>query len=60
MATIYLKSHHIESIFHINTSNNTEKLNSGLDEEIVEEKMSELEAIHIIQMHERARQGRLR
>lgn len=31
-----------------------------LDEEIVEEKMTELEAIHIIQMHERARQGRLR
>lgn len=31
-----------------------------LDEEVVEEKMSELEAIHIIQMHERARQGRLR
>lgn len=31
-----------------------------LEEEIVEEKMSELEAIHIIQMHERARQGRLR
>lgn len=31
-----------------------------LDEEVVEEKMSEMEAIHIIQMHERARQGRLR
>lgn len=31
-----------------------------LDEEIVEEKMSELQAIQIIQMHERARQGRLR
>lgn len=31
-----------------------------LDEEVVEEKMTELEAIHIIQMHERARQGRLR
>lgn len=31
-----------------------------LDEEIVVEKMSELQAIHIIQMHERARQGRLR
>lgn len=31
-----------------------------LDEEVVEEKMSEIEAIHIIQMHERARQGRLR
>lgn len=31
-----------------------------LDEEVVVEKMSELEAIHIIQMHERARQGRLR
>ncbi|KAJ6642794.1 Dynein regulatory complex protein 11 [Pseudolycoriella hygida] len=31
-----------------------------LEEEFVEEKMSELEAIRIIQMHERARQGRLR
>lgn len=31
-----------------------------LDEEMVEEKLSELEAIRIIQMHERARQGRLR
>lgn len=31
-----------------------------LDEEIVEEKMTELEAIQIIQIHERARQGRLR
>lgn len=31
-----------------------------LDEEIVEEKLTELQAIHIIQMHERARQGRLR
>lgn len=31
-----------------------------LDEEVIEEKMSETEAIHIIQMHERARQGRLR
>lgn len=31
-----------------------------LDEEIVEEKMTEMQAIHIIQMHERARQGRLR
>lgn len=31
-----------------------------LDEEIVEEQMTELQAIQIIQMHERARQGRLR
>lgn len=31
-----------------------------LDEEVVEEKMSELQAIQVIQMHERARQGRLR
>lgn len=31
-----------------------------LDEEVEEEKMTELEAIRIIQMHERARQGRLR
>lgn len=31
-----------------------------LDEEIVEEKMTELQAIQIIQKHERARQGRLR
>lgn len=31
-----------------------------LDEEVVEERMTEIQAIHIIQMHERARQGRLR
>uniref|UniRef100_A0A1B0CRU6 Putative aaa+-type atpase n=1 Tax=Lutzomyia longipalpis TaxID=7200 RepID=A0A1B0CRU6_LUTLO len=31
-----------------------------LDEQIEEEKMTELEAIRVIQMHERARQGRLR
>lgn len=31
-----------------------------LEEEFVEEKLTELEAIKIIQMHERARQGRLR
>lgn len=31
-----------------------------LEEEKVEEKMTEMEAIRIIQMHERARQGRLR
>lgn len=31
-----------------------------LDEDIVEEKMSDVQAIQIIQMHERARQGRLR
>lgn len=31
-----------------------------IDEEIVEEKLTELDAIKIIQMHERARQGRLR
>lgn len=31
-----------------------------LDEEVIEEKMTELEAIRIIQSHERARQGRLR
>lgn len=31
-----------------------------LDEETEEEKLSELDAIRIIQMHERARQGRLR
>uniref|UniRef100_A0A182HHP9 Transcription termination factor 2 n=1 Tax=Anopheles arabiensis TaxID=7173 RepID=A0A182HHP9_ANOAR len=32
----------------------------ALDEEVVEEELSELEAIRIIQTHERARQGRLR
>lgn len=31
-----------------------------LDEEVVEEKLTEVEAIRIIQTHERARQGRLR
>lgn len=31
-----------------------------LDDEIVETKLTELEAIRVIQMHERARQGRLR
>lgn len=31
-----------------------------LDEEVVEEQLTELDAIRIIQMHERARQGRLR
>lgn len=31
-----------------------------LDEETVEEKLTELESIQVIQMHERARQGRLR
>lgn len=31
-----------------------------LEEEMVEEKLTELQAIRIIQMHERARQGRLR
>lgn len=30
-----------------------------IDEEIVEEKLTELEAIKVIQMHERARQGKL-